>query len=86
MARIRKVIKTSEEILKEMYSVEDQIKKTTEELKSLKLQKKNLEKDLAVAEKKEAAAKEEADIKELVRMIQQKGLPIEQVKAILEKQ
>ena len=83
----RRVVElTTEEVRAQIASTEEQITKLTDELKSLRLQKKNLMKDLAVAEKKEAAAKEEADMKELVRMIQQKGLSVEQVKDILDKQ
>lgn len=83
----RRVVElTTEEVRAQIASTEEQITKLTDELKALRLQKKNLIKDLVVAEKKEAAAKEEADMKELVRMIQQKGLSVEQVKAILDKQ
>lgn len=58
MARVRKVELTSEEVKAQITSTEEQITKLTDELKTLKLQKKNFMKDLAVAEKKEAAAKE----------------------------
>lgn len=52
MARVRKVEFTSEEIKSQITSTEEQITKLTDELKTLRLQKKNLMKDLAVAEKK----------------------------------
>ena len=48
MARVRKVELTSEEVKAQITSTEEQITKLTDELKTLKLQKKNLMKDLAV--------------------------------------
>ena len=52
MARVRKVELTSEEVKAEITSTEEQITKLTDELKTLKLQKKNLMKDLVVAEER----------------------------------
>lgn len=86
MLRKRRINKSSDEILKEITTLDEKIKVTTEELKSLKHQKKSLEKDLSIVEKREAVAKEEAEMKELANLIKEKGYTPEQVKEILEKQ
>lgn len=86
MARVRKVELTSEEVKAEITSTEEQITKLTDELKTLKLQKKNLMKDLAVAEKKEAAAKEAQSMKDLARLLREKGLSVEDVRNMLDKE
>lgn len=86
MLRKRRINKSSDEILKEITTLDEKIKVTTEELKSLKHQKKSFEKDLSIVEKREAVAKEEAEMKELANLIKEKGYTPEQVKEILEKQ
>ncbi len=86
MARVRKVELTSEEVKAEITSTEEQITKLTDELKTLKLQKKNLMKDLVVAEKKEAAAKEAQSMKDLARLLREKGLSVEDVRNMLDKE
>lgn len=85
MARVRKVELTSEEVKAQITSTEEQITKLTDELKTLKLQKKNFMKDLAVAEKKEAAAKEAQSMKDLARLLREKGLSVEDVRNMLDK-
>lgn len=86
MARVRKVELTSEEIKAQITSIEEQITKLTDELKTLRLQKKNLMKDLAVAEKKEAAVKEEQSMKDLAKLLREKGLSVEDVRNMLDKE
>lgn len=86
MARVRKVELTSEEVKAQIASTEEQITKLTDELKTLKLQKKNLMKDLAVAEKKEAAVKEEKSMKDLAKLLREKGLSVEDVRNMLDKE
>ena len=86
MARVRKVELTSEEVKAEITSTEEQITKLTDELKTLKLQKKNLMKDLVVAEKKEVAAKEAQSMKDLARLLREKGLSVEDVRNMLDKE
>ncbi len=86
MARVRKVELTSEEVKAEITSTEEQITKLTDELKTLKLQKKNLMKDLVVAEKKEAATKEAQSMKDLARLLREKGLSVEDVRNMLDKE
>lgn len=86
MARVRKVELTSEEVKAEITSTEEQITKLTDELKTLKLQKKNLMKDLVVAEKKEAAAKEAQSMKDLARLLREKGLSVEDVRNMLDEE
>ena len=86
MARARKVELTSEEVKAQITSTEEQITKLTDELKTLKLQKKNLMKDLAVAEKKEAAVKEEQSMKDLAKLLRENGLSVEDVRNMLDKE
>lgn len=86
MARVRKVEFTSEEIKSQIASIEEQITKLTEDIKGLRVQKKNLIKDLAVAEKKEAAVKEEQSMKDLAKLLREKGLSVEDVRNMLDKE
>lgn len=85
MARVRKVELTSEEIKSQIASIEEQIAKLTGDIKSLRAQKKDLAKDLIAAEKKEAAAKEEQSMKDLVKLLREKGLSVEDVRNMLNK-
>lgn len=86
MARVRKVELTSEEIKAQITSIEEQITKLTEDIKGLKVQEKNLSKDLVAAEKKEAAAKEEQSMKDLAKLLREKGLSVEDVRNMLDKE
>jgi proline dehydrogenase len=86
MARVRKVELTSEEIKAQITSIEEQITKLTEDIKGLRVQKKNLSKDLVAAEKKEAAAKEEQSMKNLAKLLREKGLSVEDVRNMLDKE
>ena len=86
MARGRKVELTSEEIKAQITSIEEQITKLTEDIKGLRVQKKNLSKDLVTAEKKEAAAKEEQSMKDLAKLLREKGLSVEDVRNMLDKE
>ena len=86
MARVRKVELTSEEIKSQITSIEEQITKLTEDIKGLRVQKKNLSKDLVTAEKKEAAAKEEQSMKDLAKLLREKGLSVEDVRNMLDKE
>lgn len=83
----RRVVElTTEEVKAQIASTEEQITKLTDELKTLRLQKKNLMKDLAVVEKKEAAAKEEQSMKNLAKLLREKGLSVEDVRNMLDKE
>ena len=83
----RRVVElTTEEVKAQIASTEEQITKLTDELKALKLQKKNLMKDLAVVEKKEAAVKEEQSMKDLAKLLREKGLSVEDVRNMLDKE
>lgn len=83
----RRVVElTTEEIKAQITSIEEQITKLTDELKTLKLQKKNLSKDLVAAEKKEAAVKEEQSMKDLAKLLREKGLSVEDVRNMLDKE
>lgn len=83
----RRVVKlTTEEVKAQIASTEEQITKLTDELKTLRLQKKNLIKDLAVAEKNEAKLKEEQSMKDLAKLLREKGLSVEEVRNMLDKE
>lgn len=83
----RRVVElTTEEVKAQIASTEEQITKLTDELKTLKLQKKNLSKDLVAAEKKEAAAKEKQSMKDLAKLLREKGLSVEDVRNMLDKE
>lgn len=86
MARVRKVELTSEEIKAQITSIEEQITKLTEDIKGLRVQKKNLSKDLVAVEKKEAAAKEEQSMKDIAKLLREKGLSVEDVRNMLDKE
>lgn len=83
----RRVVElTTEEVKAQIASTEEQITKLTDELKTLKLHKRNLMKDLAVAEKKEVAVKEEQSMKDLAKLLRKKGLSVEDVRNMLDKE
>lgn len=83
----RRVVElTTEEVKAQIASTEEQITKLTDELKTLKLQKKNLSKDLVAAEKKETAVKEEQSMKDLAKLLREKGLSVEDVRNMLDKE
>lgn len=83
----RRVVElTTEEVKAQIASTEEQITKLTDELKTLKLHKRNLMKDLAVAEKKEVAVKEEQSMKDLAKLLREKGLSVEDVRNMLDKE
>ena len=85
MARGRKrvVEATPDTIKKSIADIETSIATKTEEIKSLKLQKKELLKDLAIAEKKAAIKKEEADMRSLVALMREKNISINDVEKII---
>lgn len=85
MARGRKrtVEATPDAIKKLIEEIEISIATKTEEIKTLKLQKKELLKDLAAAEKKAAIEKEEVDMKSLVALMREKNITIDDVEKII---
>lgn len=83
----RRVVElTSEEVKSQIASIEEQITKLTEDIKGLRAQKKNLIKDLAVAEKNEAKIKEEQSMRDLAKLLKEKGLTVEEVRNMLDKE
>lgn len=85
MARGRKRIveATSNTIRESIANIDVAIAAKTDEIKSLKTQKKELLKDLAAAEKKEALEKEEADMKSLVALMKEKNITVKDIEKIL---
>lgn len=81
----RVVESTSEEIKSQITSIEEQITQLTEDIKYLRVQRKELVKDLIAAEKKEEAIKEEQAMKNLANLLKEKGLTVEEVRNILDK-
>lgn len=86
MARGRKrvVEATAASITESIKSVDEKINALNEEIKTLRIQKKELIKDLAVAEKREAEEKEAESMKNIIAMIQERGLSIDDVQKILD--
>lgn len=84
MPRLKKSEFTSEELTSQLAEVENEITTTTATLKELKNKRKKITKDLAAAKKIEAAEKEEQDVKELLKLMDEKGLSIDDIKGLLE--
>lgn len=74
---------TSDTIRESIANIDVAIAAKTDEIKSLKTQKKELLKDLAAAEKKEALEKEEADMKSLVALMKEKNITVKDIEKIL---
>lgn len=87
MARGRKRIveMSSVDIKAKIESNSAKIEELTGEIKSLRLENKNLTKDLAVAEAKEKEEVAKKELEEIVSMIKNSGKSLDEIKAILEK-
>lgn len=87
MARGRKRIveMSSADIKAKIESNSAKIEELTGEIKSLRLENKNLTKDLAVAEAKEKEEVAKKELEEIVSMIKNSGKSLDEIKAILEK-
>lgn len=85
MARGRKrVVEVTPDAIKKLIEeIEISIDTKTEEIKSLKLQKKELLKKLAAAEKRAAIEKEEAEMRSLVTLMREKNITVEDIGKIL---
>lgn len=85
MARGRKrvVEATPESIKAAIATIDTKIESLTEEIKQLRAQKKDLSKDLAAAEKKEAEEKEISNMKALASLMKEKNITIEELEKII---
>lgn len=81
--RRRKVEATSESIRTEISNIDNKIDSMTEEIKQLRTQKKELIKDLAAAERKEAEEKEVADMKAIAAMLKEKNMTVSDLKQFI---
>lgn len=81
--RRRKVEATSESIKAEISTIDNKIESLTEEIKQLRVQKKELVKDLAAAERKEAEEKEVADVKAIAAMLKEKNMTVDDLKQFI---
>ena len=82
--RKRCVELTSEEIKAKITSNTNEIEELTTRIKTLRLENKSLQKDLAVAEAKEKAEAEKKELEDIVTLFKNSGKSLEEIKAMLE--
>ena len=82
--RKRVVEMSAADIKVKIESNTDRIDELTNEIKTLKLENKNLLKDLTVAESKEKEESAKREIEEIAKMIKNSGKSFEEIKALLE--
>lgn len=75
---------TSEEIKAKITSNTNEIEELTTRIKTLRLENKSLQKDLAVAEAKEKAEAERKELEDIVTLFKNSGKSLEEIKAMLE--
>ena len=87
MARTKKITKDSsvEDILAEIYKIEEEIATKTTELKELKAKKRNLNKWLSDAENKEKLEKNKKVLNKVVALMKEKNLSVDDIEAMLNK-
>ena len=87
MARTKKIIKDSsiEDILAEIYKIEEEIATKTTELKELKAKKRNLNKWLSEAENRENEEKNKETLDRVVSLMKKKNLSVDDIEAMLNK-
>lgn len=85
MARGRKrvVEATSESIKTAITTIDTKIESLNEEIKQLRIQKKELSKDLIAAKKKEAEEKEISNMKALASLMKEKNITIEELEKMI---
>ena len=82
--RKRVVEMSSVDIKAKIESNTTKIDELTNEIKAIKLDNKNLMKDLTVAEEKEKEEAAKKEMEEIVNLVKNSGKSIEEIKAILE--
>lgn len=87
MARTKKITKDSsvEDILAEIYKIEEEIATKTTELKELKVKKRNLNKWLSEAENRENEEKNKETLDRVVSLMKKKNLSVDDIEAMLNK-
>lgn len=87
MARTKKITKDSsiEDILAEIYKIEEEIAIKTTELKELKAKKRNLNKWLSEAENRENEEKNKETLDRVVSLMKKKNLSVDDIEAMLNK-
>lgn len=73
-------------LIAEIEKIESRITDCRTKIKSLTDQKSQLEAEIKLLEEEEAKAAEEAQNKEIINLIRKKGLSLDEIKAILEKE
>lgn len=82
--RKRKEVNLTSELIEEQINTnQKQILELSEKIKKLKLQNKNLEKELIITKENEKNEADKQMFKELTDLIKEKGLSLEEVKNIL---
>lgn len=87
MARTKKITKDSsiEDILAEIYKIEEEIATKTTELKELKAKKRNLNKWLSEVENRENEEKNKETLDRVVSLMKKKNLSVDDIEAMLNK-
>lgn len=87
MARTKKITKDSsvEDILAEIYKIEEETATKTTELKELKAKKRNLNKWLSEAENRENEEKNKETLDRVVSLMKKKNLSVDDIEAMLNK-
>lgn len=83
--RKRVVEMTASDIKAKIESNNAKIDELTNEIKSLRVENKNLVKDLAVAEAKEKEEATKKEMEEIVNLVKSSGKSLDEIKAMLEK-
>lgn len=83
--RKRVVEMTASDIKARIESNTAKIDELTNEIKSMKLENKNLVKDLATAEAKEKEEAAKKEMEEIVNLVKSSGKSLDEIKAMLEK-
>lgn len=87
MARTKKITgqSSTEEIISEIYKVDDIISAKTAELKELKAKKRSLNKLLSEAEERENEEKNKETLDRVVSLMKKRGISVDDVEAMLNK-
>lgn len=87
MAKPRKITESSsiEDILAEIYKVDEIINAESAKIKELKIKKRTLNKWLKNAESKEAKKKDEETLNRIVSIIKEKGITVDDIEKMIDK-
>ena len=81
-----KVIRPTEEIKKELAELEENIQTVAASIKEMKTARRTLRKELELAQAKEAEEKQAEEIKELTELMKEKGVTVEYLKSLMQRE